>query len=300
MANYDTIIDSVIDTVYILNSNNNNVDIIKDIVEISNSSISCQISTLNAFIAGFSLLFVIAGVILGIYISNLEKKTLIIKENVEKKEWEIIKLAETVKETDEKIQSDISGLYAKLRDEESITLLKRLEEEPQDVSNLSKTLLARQLKPEWFAYLKTAFYKLLELGDEADKRGWFSLSYKDNYLLLMFQHYMYFSIKDDIIREQIKPRFGLLIKCAFKRDIVKTTTDLCKALSEQNITFDKSDILVSYLSALNDSSFNNLPELKKIFEDKILDKSLLADAIEKCTNNKTYLKLFDINPPVEE
>lgn len=292
--------DTIRDTVTYLQTTIPDWDAMRNIVEMSNSSIGNQISMLNAFIAGFSLLFVIAGIILGIYISNLEKKTLKIKESVENKEKEIVKLAETVKETDEKIQSDISGLYAKLRDEESITLLKRLEEEPQDVSNLSKILFARQLKPEWFVYLKTAFYKLLELGDVADNGGLFSLSYKDSYLLLMFQHYMFFSIKDDKIREEIIPRFDILIKCAFKRDIINTTTDLCKALSEQYVTFDKIDILVKYLSALNDSSFSNLPELKNIFNDKISDKSLLVDAIEKCTNNKIYLKLFGINPPVEE
>ena len=299
MAQYDTIIRTVIDTVYI-QSSSNDVGMIKDIVEISNSSISCQLSTLNAFIAGFSLIFVIAGVFFGIYISNLEKKVVKIKESIDDKEKEIITLAKTVKDTDEKIQSDISGLYTKLRDEESVTLLKRLEEEPQDVNNLSKILLARNLKPEWFIYLKTAFYKLLELGDVANNRGWFSLSYKDNYLLLMFQHYMYYAIKDNIIREEIKPRFNILIQCAFKRDIIKTSNDVCRALSEPQSTFDRIEILVDFLTALNDSSFNNLPELKKVFEDKLLDKTLLIDAVEKCTNNKVYLKLFEITPSAEE
>ena len=299
MTQHDTIIRTVIDTVYLQNPGND-VNMIKDIVEISNASISCQISTLNAFIAGFSLIFVIAGILFGIYISNLEKKVVKIKESIDDKEREIITLAKTVKDTDEKIQSDISGLYTKLRDEESVTLLKRLEEEPLDINNICGLLLARQLKPDWFVYIKNAFYKLLDLGDEANVSFGFNPSYKQGYLIVIFQHYMYFAINDEKIRAEIQPLLVGLINNEFERDIIKTTEDYCRALSEKEYTFNKCSILVNFLTALNSSRYNNLLKLRNILEEKISDRNLLSDAIAKCTNNKVYLKLFDIIPPVEE
>jgi len=298
MAQYDTIIRTVIDTVY-LQSSSNDVDMIKGIIEISNSSISNQISTLNVFIAVFSLFFVITGFFIGAYISRLEKRIVDIKRQIEDKETVINILAKTVEETDKKIRSDISGLYAQLRDEESITLLKRLEEEPQDINNLCEILLARQLKPDWFVHIRTAFYNLLELGDVANESVGFNPSYKQGYLIIIFQDYMYYAINDDKMWPEIKPLLVGLINNEFKRDIIKTTSDFCMALSEKKFTFDKCSALVEYLTALNNSKYSNLPELRNIFEEMILDRNLLPDAIDKCTNNKVYLKLFEINPPSE-
>lgn len=295
MTQYDTIIETVIDTIY-LQSSSNDMDIIKNIVELSNSSISSQISTLNAFIAGFSLIFVIAGIILGIYISNLEKKVVKIKDSVEEKEKEIITLAETVKETDEKIQSDFSGLYSKLRDEESVAILKRLIEEPEDVTNLSHLLLARKLKQEWFPLLKTAFLKLLKLGEVANESDFVYPSYKEQYLLLLFQHYLYDSILDNEIRTEILSFFPTGFQCAFKSDIIRSTEDLCKALSTKAVAFNKETILIEYLKALNNSKYKDLVELKNILEESLTNKDLLPTAIEKCSNNKIYMKLFGITP----
>lgn len=290
---HDTIFETVFDTIFVQNTSSE-IDVIKGIVEVSNSSISCQISTLNAFIAGFSLLFVIAGIIMGIYISNLEKKTLKIKESVENKEKEIVKLAKIVKETDEKIQSDISGLYAKLRDEETITLLKRLEEEPQDITNLGDMLLARQLPSEGFSFLKSAYMKLLPIGEDVCQRVGFSLSKKELYLLMFFQHYMYDSLLDNELSKEMHDFISTGMSCAFKRDIIKTTEDFCKALSINTVPFDKKDYLVDYLKALNNSKYKDLIELKNIFENNISSQNLLSKAIEKCAQDNVYLSLFGI------
>ena len=127
MGKLDTIVETVTDTIYLQSSNNNDLDFIKSIVEISNSSISNQLTTLNALIAGFSLIFVISSIFLSIYISYLVRKVKKAKESIEEKENVINSLAKTVKETDEKIQSNISGLYTQLRAEETLTLLRRLE-----------------------------------------------------------------------------------------------------------------------------------------------------------------------------
>ena len=209
--------------------------------------------------------------------------------------------SEKTGETDEKIQSDISGLYSKLRNEESLTLLKRLEEEPQDVNNLFQILAARKLSPELFCHLRTAFCNLLELGDVANEDDGIHCSYRETFLILLCQHYMQNAVKDDRIRKELQSPLTLtkIINSEFKKDIIKTTQDLCLALCDNDCTFDKCGTLVIFLTALNDSKYSELSELKKIFEEKISDKNLLSDAIKKCEQNKNYIKLFGIIPQAE-
>ena len=289
--------DTIRDTLLYVQNVNSDLDVVKNIIEASNSSIGNQISMLNVFIAGFSLIFVIAGIFLGIYISRLEKRVLKIKDNIEEKETIINTLAKEVEETDKKIQSDISGLYMRLREEESLALLKRLDDEPQDVSNIGSLLLARQLQSEGFLILRSAFLKLLQLGEVADEGDFVYPSYKEQYLLLFFQHYMNLSMTDDTIREELRNFLPNGIMAAFKRDIIKTTMDLCSALSDNTATFDKGTILVDYLKALNNSKYSNLTDLKNIFENNISNQNLLPNAIEKCTQDNVYLALFGITPP---
>lgn len=289
--------DTIRDTITYVQDTSSNLDVVKSIVEITNSSIGNQISMLNVSIAVFSFFFVIAGVFIGIYISNLEKRVVRIKEDIEKKEATINTLAKTVEETDKKIQSDINGLYIKLRDEESITLLKRLEEEPQDIENLGNLLLARQIKPDGFPILKAAFFKLLESGEIADRGSSDTLSYKERYLLLFLQHFMRDSMMDDIIREELRSFFPQGIICEFKRDVIKTTIDFCSVLSDNNVSFDKENILVDYLKAINNSDYSNLRDLKNILENNISSQKLLLNAINKCTQDGVSLSLFGISQP---
>ena len=286
----------VCDTLGIQNSNNE-IETIKSIVETSNSCIANQIAMLDVFIALFALLFAIFGIWLGVYVSKLEKRISKMNSNIEEKERTIKLLAATVEETDNKIQSDISGLYKKLRKEETIALLRRLELEPQDISNLLDTLLARSLEDDGFPIMKNAYFKLISLGDEANEGGGLTgTSYKKQFLLLFFQHYMYLSVQDDDLREDLVTEFELAMTCAFKRDIIKATDDFCKAMSVSGASFDKTSLLIAYLKALNNSKYRNLIELKNIIQEKI-NKDILVDAIDQCTSDKVYLEMFGIESP---
>lgn len=286
----------ICDTLGIQNPNNE-IEMIKSIVETSNSCIANQIAMLDIFVALFALLFAIFGIWLGVYVSKLEKRISKMNSNIEEKERTIKLLAATVEETDNKIQSDISGLYKKLRKEETLTLLRRLEIEPKDISNLLDLLLARSLEDDGFPILKKAYLKLISLGDEANEGGGLTgTSYKEQFLLLFFQHYMCPSIQDDDLRDDLKLDFSHSIACAFKRDIIKTTEDLCKALSISGASFNKTSMLIEYLKALNSSKYSNLIELKNLLQEKI-NKDILVDAIDQCTSHKVYLEMFGVVPP---
>ena len=284
------------DTLQYLQYINDNIDAVRRIVDVSNSTIANEISAVNTMLVAFTIVFGIVGVLLGIYISWLQRKVSKMSDNIEEKEQKIILLAKTVEDTDNKIQSDISGLYAKLRKEETLTLLRRLEEEPEDITNLADLLLARPLDDDGFPILKKAFEKLMAIHLEVGKDVLVDSSLETRYVLLFFQHYLFQSILDDKLRSEVVKDLDSCMNCAFKHDIIKSTKDFCRALSNDDATFEKKQLLIDYLKALNQSKYKDLEELKDIFQE-YLDKDLLVDAIDKCTTDKVYLCLFGVENP---
>ncbi|MBO4777816.1 MAG: hypothetical protein J5588_04910 [Bacteroidales bacterium] len=281
------------DTLKYFQTINDKIDAVKYIVDVSNATIANEISAINTMLVAFTIVFGIVGVFIGVYISCLQRKVSKMSDNIENKEHTIVKLAQIVEDTDNKIQSDIEGLYAKLRKEETKALLCRLEEEPLDIGNISELLLARQLDDDGFPILKRAYLKLIENEYSENKNS----ANKHRYLLLFFQHYLYFAIKDDDMRKDIISDFEYCMKCAFKRDIIKSTKDFCMVLSESDVPFEREQVLVDYLKAINRSEFKGQIELKNIFQDEIKNNSLLANAIEKCTSDKIYLEMFGVKDP---
>lgn len=287
------------DTLKYLQDMNENVDAIRRIVDVSNSTIANEISAVNTMLVAFTIVFGVVGVFLGFYISWLQRKVTKMSDNIEKKEQTIMSLAKAVEDTDNKIQSDIRGLYSQLRKEETMTLLYRLEEEPEDISNIVKLLLARPLEKDGFPILKRAFRQLMAIDDEANTDVILIPSEREQYTLLFFQHFLYQSILDDELRPEIIKDFDKCIKCAFKSDILRSTKDLCKAMSDHSATFDRIPLLKSYLIALNQSKFSDLKELRTIFQDN-LDKGLLVEALDQCTSDKVYISMFGIVAPSDD
>jgi hypothetical protein len=284
----------VSDTIGYLQSINENFEAIKSIVDVSNDSISNEIDAVNTLLVVFSIVFALVGVVLGVYISFLHNKVIKIKESIDDKEQTIIRIAKTVEETDSKITNDLRGLYEKLQKEETLSLLRRLDEEPQDISNLIQPLLARSLEEDGFAILKQAFLKLKSM----DLEDYDYSSKVSSFTLLFFQHYLYQSLLSDELRDDVISNINQSVQCAFKRDIIKSTKDMCKAISIDSAPFNKIDILVSYLKAINDSRFKDSVELKNILLEN-LNSNLRVEAIDRCTTDKCYLSMFGVYEPVD-
>ncbi|MCR5549991.1 MAG: hypothetical protein K6F40_03515 [Bacteroidales bacterium] len=282
-----------IDTLRYLQTINDNIDAIKRIVDVSNATIANEIGATNTLLVTFTIVTGVIGIILGVYLSSLQRKVSRMKKEIEDKEAHIIKLAKKVEYTDNKIQSDIHGLYKQLREEETMTLLERLKEEPQDIDNLSELLLARSIGDEGYPILKSAYLKLLEIGKD-------SINFDEEsktYMILFFQHFMSQSLLDNDIREDLRKNFNNVCVCAFKQDIINSTKEMCTVLSRSGVPFEKEPVLIDYLKAINNSQFKNLVELKNIFQEEIKNKMLLVNAIEKCASDKIYLEMFDVKKP---
>lgn len=284
------------DTIKYLQNLNDNIDAVRRIVDVSNSTIANELSAVNIMLVAFTVVFALVGIFLGLYITWMKNIISKINDGIAEKEQKIISLANTVEETDKKIQSNIRGLYAQLRKEETMTLLYRLEEEPEDISNLVRLLLARPLDDDGFPILKRAFEKLMAIHSEVGKDVFVDSSRETQYVLLFFQHYLFQSILDDKLRPEIVKDLNSCMDCAFKRDIIKSTKDFCRALSNENATFEKTPLLIDYLKALNQSKYECLEGLRNIFQEHI-NKDLLVEAIDKCTTDKVYLGLFGVENP---
>lgn len=281
-----------------------------NVVETANDGVSNQLSAANYLLTIVGVIVTIAAIWLGVQIEKKWHKMQSMAATVDEKKKTVTELAKIVDEKkekvdiiakatedlDQKIHSNLSALYKDLRNEETNTLLDRLVLEPTDVSNLNGVLMSREINEEGYNKLKKAFLKLKEdqEGQEINPLGH---DYFGEFVVLFFQHFFYQAIMDDDISSEFESRYDMIFSRANKRDMIKSTTDLCKALSDRDATFEKEGILVSYLKSLNLSQYNNLPELKNIFKQNITPQTLLQSAIDRCTADHVYLTLFGITSP---
>lgn len=291
-----------------LSSLQGKTDLLYSIVGTSNESISNQLTAAGILLALVAIIVAIVGVVLGISIERKRRSVERIAAMVDEKKKTIDEIAETTRDLDRQIHSNLKGLYKDLREEETNAYLDRLILEPGDITNLLELLLSRELSNSGFSKVREAFLKMLsthELAEKQDKEPdssakedsefdefYVGFRYEQSYLLLLFQHYCYQSIKDDTIRPLLVDSFFNNCQHAFKRDIIKTTIDLCRVLSEEDSTFNKIDVLTTYLKAINMSVFNRLEDLRNIFEQNLSPSTLLENAIAQCEKDGVYLKLF--------
>ena len=282
-------------------------DYLAGFIETANDSVANQLSAANFLLAIIAIVIAIVGGVLGYHIGKKKKQIEAIAATIDEKEKTIEKVSEATKELDKQIKGNVGELYKKLKNEETKALLERLVLEPRDIGNLIHPLLARELDEEGFLKLREAYFKLgneLKYDDSEEEDSMVAIISSDSsdeeYILLFFQHYCYQAIKDDEIRPNLLKGFSENCRNAFKRDLIKTTIDICKALDEDVSTFNKEEVLTAYLKALNKCKYRTLEDLRNIFEQNITNPELLKKAIEKCTAEGVYLELFGIKKPEEE
>lgn len=234
---------------------------LNDLVNSSNDIIANEIAASDRYWSIASAILGILCLILGIYITWCSRKVERLKLSVEQKEQDVIRLKDIIDDTNQSIQHDLNGLYQKLRTEETNTLLRRLVEVPEDVSNVQNLLLSRDLPSDAFPKLKDAFNGIKNKDE----------SYYNDYLLLFFQHFAGQSLLDDRLRACITNALGYLVGCAFKNDIIKSTKDIVGAIAEMPYEDGKA-FVVAYYRSLKNSKFNDLSivfdELKTAFTNE--------------------------------
>lgn len=236
-------------------------------------SISNQITAASFNLTIFGFLFGVAAVGLGLYVTQIKRKIVLIREENKSLLSETKKFKEEVVKINTQIQNDIYGLFLKIKREETTHILQRLSKIPEDISNLSQQLLSRELEKSDFTILKDAYLKLKEkkpinLEDENDKDNEFynydeQTNYLNSYKLLFFQHFLDLAIKDSTINEDLIDNYNVSVSCAFENDIIKSTIDFTEAIMETGLQ-SKTKEINAFITALSQSKYQTFDEVYQI------------------------------------
>ena len=275
----------------------------KEIISQEQSAIENSMGAVNIFLAVFALILTIGGIYLGWFINRREKNVQSLLKQVETKKEEVEKLEEKtsntrkeVMELSDNINKDIEGLYAKLRREETITHLKRLVYEPNDICNILPLLLSRELIESDFKYLLTAYRNLENKDDNGVVHGGLfarSLSSKGKYLLLFYQHFCGQALCHELVAAEIVSFFPYLLQCAFKNDVISSTTSMVNYFNRGNVAVNKVETIYLYLKALHESKHSNLEDAYSIIVSKYRNDDELKDIWRHLEENHVYIKLFN-------
>ena len=138
----------------------------KEIIGQEQSAIENSLNGTTLRIDIFAIVLAVAGIILGVYISRKEKSMKELLAQVEKLEERTSKSKDEIVELNDNINSDIEGLYDRLKKEETASLFRRLVEVPWDISNIGTLLLARKVDISNFKYLTLAYRNLKNSGTD--------------------------------------------------------------------------------------------------------------------------------------
>ncbi|OEY71713.1 hypothetical protein [Salegentibacter salarius] len=230
----------------------------------SYSSISNQISAASWNLTIFGILFGVAALFIGVYVTYIERKIIDLKDKNETLLEKTLKTKEEVVAINDNINNNLNKIFLKIRREETIHILKRLTKIPEDIGNFTQQLLSRELERDDFNYLKEA-YKNLGPKPQPDEDSWIKLdlSHHGSYQLVFFQHFLDLALKDEIIGPHMADKYESAIKSSFKNDMIKSTEDFSRALVDLGLENRKNDIN-KYFEGLSKSDFKNNSDIMNI------------------------------------
>ncbi len=201
------------------------------------------------------------------------------------------------------IQNNMSAIYEKMKREETIALLKRLEEIPEDITNVGDILLTRQFVKNDFEIMLNAYHNLisrsLELNgltsiSELRGRDEDFRSLEGSYILQFAQHFMEDAIVDKELQSLLRSRFRELFSdCFFRNDAEKSTTDFKKGVSTLNIQSQKS-LIADFLLAIAQSHYAKFEELYNTLLSDLTESNIqkIWEKISSDKKNAVYLAQY--------
>lgn len=250
------------------------VSAVNEHVDCVNEAVANQIAASSHTIQVWGIIIAILAFGFGFYINRMWKQI-----------EEAMAGAKMLQQLHSDIQNNMQTIYNKLRREETISLLRRLVDVPEDISNISKILLARNLEKEDFSMLSEAYHNLIlrcaELSNENDisklrKKNSNFVDWEASYAIQFAQHFMDKAIVVPDIRAILQPRFKLFFcRCFFKNDAEKSTRDFKQGVSSLREAL-QAELLSDYIYAMSQSPYAMYADWYKL---------LLADLSEQQLND---------------
>lgn len=191
-----------------------------------NDQLGNQISFASYLLGGVSFIFTVLGIFLAWYINRQYEK---IKE-----------IKETIEGTKKYIDEHNKELYEKIKRDDTVELLNRLKEVPEDIANVCPLLLSRDLLEKDYQSLKESYLKIKD--DKSNRQA------KDDYIVLLTQHFIYESLKDKELKTEIIPLINtMLIYGMFNRDIENFFNGVFKFIKEFGTEDEQTKIMIKNL-----------------------------------------------------
>jgi len=217
------------------------------------------LNSVNTSISGATLALTIVGIIvvgvgilLGIYISFVERKVRNLTDENKSILETHLKIKDDVEKLDNNIKRNMAQLYDDLKKEETKVLVERLAKVPEDILNLFENLASREIPDELYSRIKEAYQKLK--GTERSREA------ESQYLTLFFQHFPALVLFDKDLENEIEGSYRRLMASAFKNDIIQTSCEFLRACTDKGI-LNWREKIKKYFIALSKSTHKGLPEL---------------------------------------
>ncbi|MBN8697399.1 MAG: hypothetical protein J0L87_12780 [Bacteroidetes bacterium] len=262
---------------------NDKLDFQQKMYEQTNSSISNQLESASYNLTIFGLLFGIGAILLGFYVTYIERKIVKIGEENKELLTKNQKIKDDVESLNKLIQSDIYNLFLKIKREESVHIIDRLVKVPKDISNVCDTLISRELQQEDFQKIKQAYLNLPNKHEG---------NYGHYYKIVFSQHFLSQALRDEELREDISKFIPDAIRASFENDITKSTIEFVSVILDKGIQEYKSEINL-FFYGLTNSQFKSFMEVYQLFFDNLKTRKNqfeIFNAIES-TKDKRLAKI---------
>ena len=239
------------------------------------NSISTQLDSANYSLTLFGLLITIIAIVLGVYVTYVERKIVRISDENKELLTKNRNIKKEVEELNRLIQSDIYNLFLKIKKEETEHILKRLTKIPKDISNILDSLLSRNLSPDNYSTVRQAYFKLNENDED----------YKNQYHFLFFQHFFAQSLRDKQIRKDILNFIPEGIESSFENDIINTTSDFMIIIGEEDAEEFTNEIN-SFFNGLANSKHKYYQEVYETILQKLNQKHKAFELFKLIESNE--------------
>ncbi len=225
----------------------NKIEVERGINDKTFNSISTQISVSSYVLTIMGIAFAIVAIGVGVYVTYVERKIIKIGEENKALLTKNQKIKQDVEDLNALIQSDIYGLFNKIKRQETVDILSRLEQIPKDISNVCSLLLSRELLEMDFEKLRKAY---LSLGEREEE-------YKTSYKILFFQHFLTQTMIDTRLRQDMLRFIPDGIFASFENDIIKSIKDFITAVINKGLNNYQDEInkFFSGISASNHRAY---------------------------------------------
>lgn len=317
-------------------------------VDRANEKVSNQIATSSHTIQAWGWIMTVLAFVFGFYINRMWKKIADATENakeqlrmseeasddiaeeqqrVNAQQQEVKKMQEDTETKLQElqtlhsdIQNNMSAIYEKMKREETTAWLNRLENIPEDITNVGDILLTRQLIKSDFQIMLNAYRNLIKRCMEVNGVTTIAQLREEDagfkkreglYALQFAQHFMDEAIAIEETRDILRPRFAVYFKeCFFRNDVEKCTAELKKGVSRLNeelqVKIIEEYVLAManshyakfeelYITLLSDLTENNIWKIwEKISADK-KDAINLAQYLKKLIEERNFSAAFLAN-----